>query len=90
MPSRTLNPTRSDQFCQRTSWPSTVNETPSGWLISSGFAAAGDAPCSASGTSRGTYSPMTAGRSGTATSSISSSSMAFRSMTQCSPLTGPA
>ena len=36
MPSRWLKPTRSDHFCQRRWLPSSVNEAPSGWVISSG------------------------------------------------------
>ncbi len=85
-PSRWLKPSRSDQFCHDSAWPSSVNETPDGWVISIGSRSS---RTRRSGTKRGTYSPITPGGFETENvSSISSSSIEFRSTMQCSPLTG--
>lgn len=91
MPSRQLNPTRSDQFCHCSRLPSRVNDGPSGWVISSGSSFPRvEALRMRSGTCWGTYSPITSGRSTEKVSSISSSSMVFMSMIGWNPLTGPA
>ena len=93
MPSRWLNPTRNDQFCQLTRLPSRVNDGPCGWVMCSG--SSGSRRLAArirSGIWLGTYSPITSGAvaapaANGPSSSTRSNCMLLTSMTQCSPLT---